>query len=176
MTRSLKVTMRILNLDNPNLESHLFSRQFRPLPRAKRRKPSISIPRKRKDTVNSAGKIIMARDPTVRITAEIVNEATVAKTEETTIMAGSDKKMATTATTTKVATTRTVIGTTTAGKAVSPVQATINNATTTAITIIDLTSSSATGHHASTKSASTSQRWTPTRIIDSITVMTPNSS
>jgi hypothetical protein len=175
MTRNLKVTMRILNLDNPNPESHLFSRQFRPLPRAKRRKPSISIPRKRKDTVNSAGKITMARDPTVTITAEIVNEATVAKTEETTIMAGSDKKMATTATTTKVATTRTVIGTTTAGKAVSPAQATINNATTTAITIIDLTSS-ATGHPASTKSASTSQRWTPTRTIDSITVMTPNSS
>jgi hypothetical protein len=167
--------MRILNLDNLNPELHLFSRQFRPLPRAKRRKLSISIPRKRKDTVNSAGKTTMARDPTVRITAEIVNEATVAKTEETTIMAGRDKKMATTATTTKVATIKTVIGTTTALKVVSQAQATINNATTTAITIIDLTNS-ATGHHASTKSASISQRWTPTRTIDSITAMTPNSS
>jgi len=162
-------------LDNPNPESHLFSRQFRPLSRAKRRKLSNSIPRKRMDTVNSAGKIIMARDPTVKITAEIVKEATVAKTEETTIMAGSDKKMVTTAATTKLATTRTVMGKTTAGKAVSPVQATINNATTTAITIIDLTSS-VTGHHTSNKSASTSLRWTQTQTIDNITVMTPNSS
>jgi hypothetical protein len=165
--------MKILNLDSPKPESHPINKQLRLLPRTKRRKPSTRVPPKRKDMANNAGKITMARDPTVRTTAEIATEATEAKTEETTTMAGTDRKKATTATTTRVATTRTAIGTTKAMKEASP-EATINNATTTTITIIDLTSS-ATGHHASTKSDSTSQRWTLTPTIDSFTAMTLNS-
>lgn len=160
--RSRKATMKISNSDSLRLEPQLIQPQHKPPLQSRSRSHISHKPQKRKDTANSAGKITMDKDLTVKTTAETVSEAIEVKTEETTNMATAKKVVTTT---TRVATIKIVAGT----------RATKGSLVATTNTIIDLTSSEI-SLLASTWSALTSQKWTPTPTTDSTTVMTQSSS